>query len=70
MNSPNDVFLNKSDFDGNTYTSKVLNGLRYRLLRDKDVLLEPNVDYSSSNISFTIISFNVENDTKIQIQFY
>lgn len=68
--TPDDVFLNKSDFEGDTFKSKVLKGLRYRLIRDKDVLLQDVSDYTRSDISFTITSFNIESDTTIQMQFY
>lgn len=68
--TPNDVFLTAYDFTGNTYTSKVLSGLRYRILRDSHILLQPQVDYTTSEIGFTITSFNISNDTKITLQFY
>lgn len=68
--TPNDVFLVASDFSGNTYTSKVLSGLRYRLISDNHRILIPEVDYTKSEIGFTIISFNINTDSKITIQFY
>jgi len=69
-NNPNDVLLYKSDFSANAYTSKVLSGLRYRLIRDKNLLLIPGTDYVTYDIGFTLSSFTMEDDTTISIQFY
>lgn len=71
--SPFDVFLIKVDFNGSTtsYANKVMRGLRYRLFRDKDVILEEGVDYADKSTGgFDLLTFIMADDTTIAIQFY
>lgn len=68
--TPNDVVLYAGDFAGQTYTSKVLSGLRYRLVLDGNILLKPCTNYSISEISFTLLNVNIGEDTTITMQFY
>ena len=68
-----DTFLYKIDFNGSltSYSNKVMKGLRYRLLRDGDVLMKPEVDYSDKpNGGFDLLLFEMKEDTCIIIQFY
>lgn len=70
--TPNDVFLKKIDFDGLTsYPNKVMKGMRYRLIRDKDVILEPLTDYADKPMGgFDLLTSEMADDTIIAIQFY
>lgn len=44
--SPNDVFLRQGDFSGgNTYQNKVMRGMRFRVLLDRHMVLEPGVEW-------------------------
>lgn len=68
-----DIFLRKSDFDGSTtvYKNPLLRGLRFRLLRDKDALLEPGIEYDVlENGGFELKTFEVGEETIIVLQFY
>ena len=48
-----------------------MKGLRYRLIRDNDVLLKPDIDYSNKATGgFDLLTFEMEEDTCITIQFY
>lgn len=70
MPTPNDVILYAADFLGQTYTSKILNGLRYRLVLDGTINLKPTTDYTISDISFTLLTAIISTDTTITMQFY
>jgi len=68
-----DTFLYKIDFNGSTtsYSNKIMRGLKYRLLRDADVLMKPDIDYSDKvSGGFDLLSFEMKEDTCIVIQFY
>lgn len=68
-----DTFLYKIDFNGSktSYANKLMKGLRYRLIRDNDVLLKPDIDYSNKGTGgFDLLTFEMEEDTCITIQFY
>lgn len=68
-----DTFLYKIDFCGSktSYSNKLMKGLRYRLIRDNDVLMKPDIDYSDKKTGgFDLLSFEIEDDTCVTIQFY
>ena len=68
-----DTFLYKIDFNGSltSYSNKVMKGLRYRLIRDCDVTMKPDTDYSDKPTGgFDLLSFEMKDDTCIIIQFY
>lgn len=69
---PDDVFLHIQDFDGGvSYTNVIMKNMRYRLIRDKDVILTPGLDYLNKvGGGFDLVGFEVGDDTVIVIQFY
>lgn len=70
--SPSDVRLIQADFIGNTsYPNKVMKGMRYRLVRDEDVIIQEGVDYGDKPTGgFDLLDFSMAADTTITIQFY
>lgn len=70
---PDDMYLQKVDFGGSStsYTNKVMKGMRYRLIRDKDAIMQPEVEWTKKDIGgFDLIGFEMADDTVIVIQFY
>jgi hypothetical protein len=68
-----DIFLRKIDFGGSTtsYTNKLMKGMRYRLIRDKDAIMQPDVEWIKKDIGgFDLVGFEMADDTVIVIQFY
>lgn len=68
-----DVFLRKIDFHGSTtvYSNRMMKGMRYRLLRDKDSLLEPGIEYEARESGgFELKGFEMGEDSIIVVQFY
>ncbi len=71
--TPEDIFLRLPDFNGSTstYRNILMKSLRYRLLRDKDVVMERGIDYANnSNGGFDLLNFQMDNTAVIGVQFY
>ncbi len=73
--SPDDLFLEYGDFNGspNTYTNKIMKGMRFRVLLDGDKQLKPGVEVDYlTNGGFQIIipGYAITTDTTIIVQFY
>lgn len=70
---PSDVYLRKVDFGGSltSYSNKVMKGMRYRLVRDKDAVMQPEVEYADKAAGgFDLLNIEMGDDTVILIQFY
>jgi len=68
-----DVFLRKIDFNGSTtsYTNKLMAGRRFRLLLDRHLVLEENVEWQCKPLGgFDLINREMAEDSVIVVQFY
>lgn len=68
-----DVFLKKIDFDGSStsYTNKFLKGRMFRLLLDRNMVLQQGVEWEYKPAGgFDLINFQMSDDNVIVVQFY
>lgn len=69
----NDVFLRKIDFDGSStsYTNKLMKGRRFRLVLDRNMILEEGVEWECKPAGgFDLLTFQMSDDNVIVVQFY
>lgn len=71
---PKDLFLFFGDFQSPTsYQNKLMKDMRFRVLLDRDILLEPGVEWdylSAGGIQILIPGRGIAEGTKVVAQFY
>lgn len=69
-----DLFLRKIDFYGDSsisYRNPLMRGLRYRILYDKYMMLEPAIGYSDySEGGFDLVGLTMSDESILVVQFY
>lgn len=69
-----DLFLRKIDFHGNSlvsYRNPLMKGLRYRILYDKYMSLEPGIGYTDyPEGGFDLVGLTMTDESICAVQFY
>lgn len=68
-----DMFLRKIDFGGSltSYSNKMMKGRRFRILLDRHLVMEENVEYSCKpSGGFDLSTIEMADDTILIVQFY
>lgn len=71
---PLDLFLRKGDFSSpNSYQNKIMKGMRFRVLLDRHIVLEPGIEWevlTSGGFQILISGWEIGDDTVMVIEFY